>query len=718
MQQIVQKLKTGQMSVIEVSVPALRKGCLLVKNHYSLISAGTEGSTVKAARKGYIGKAQERPQQVKQVIDVLKDQGPVQTYRAVMKKLESYSPLGYSSAGEVVDMASNVKGFVIGDNVACGGLTAFHADIIRVPINLCVKLPKDADLKQAAYNTLGAIAMQGARQADLRLGETCAVIGLGLLGQLTGLLLKASGVRVIGIDIEPAMVKIAGAHSIDLALNRNSDGIEDRIFQFSGGLGCDAVIITAASNSLDPINLAGAISRKRGTIVVVGNVPTGFDREPHFYKKELQVKMSCSYGPGRYDPVYEEKGIDYSPGYVRWTEKRNMQAFQELIYSNRIDLSYLHTHTFRLDNAPKAYDMMLSKSEPYLGILIEYDATQKVDFENRKIAAKLPAPGLRPAGAGIGFIGAGSYAQSHLLPNIPKGKDVFLRAVMTTTGSSSRFAAERYGFDFCTTDEKDIIENDDINTVFITTRHDSHAYYVVRALKAGKHVFVEKPLCLKVQELVDIGKCYAQSDMRRRLLMVGYNRRFAPLIQRLKKELGPGPMAMTYRVNAGAIHGDAWIQDPELGGGRIIGEVCHFVDTLTYLSGSLPDSVYANAMADPSNLNDTLNAALTYQNGSIGIVSYLANGDKMLPKERIEVFCHGTVAIVDDFKKLTIYANGKKKRKKLIFQDKGQKEEVGQFVNTILNGNTELIPFHEIYNASLVTFKIIDSIQTGERIKI
>ena len=308
MQQITQKLRSGQIRVLEVPVPFLQDGCILVRNHYSLISAGTEGSTVKTARKSYIGKAKERPQQVKQVVDVLKSQGPVQTYRAVMKKLDSYSSLGYSCAGEVIAVASDITNYKIGDRVACGGLTASHAEVVSVPANLCVKLEQNADLSQSAYNTLGAIAIQGVRQADLRLGETCAVIGLGLLGQLTALLLRASGIRVLGIDIDPNMVDIGDRYCLDLALNRESNGIESCIFDFTGGIGCDAVIITAASDSLDPINFAGAISRKRGTIVVVGAVPTGFDREPHFYKKELQVKMSCSYGPGRYDPHYEEKG--------------------------------------------------------------------------------------------------------------------------------------------------------------------------------------------------------------------------------------------------------------------------------------------------------------------------------------------------------------------------------------------------------------------------
>jgi polar amino acid transport system substrate-binding protein len=735
MQQFTQKLRNGKMQILEVAVPSLQKSHVLVKTHYSLVSAGTEASTVSAARKGYVGKAKERPQQVKQVVDTLKTLGPVQTYRAVMKKLDAYSPLGYSCVGEVIDVSPDVRGFSMGDLVACGGLSASHSEVVTVPANLCVQLKSDTDLKQAAYNTLGAIALQGVRQADPRLGEICAIIGLGLLGQLTALLLRASGVKTVGIDIDPAMVDIAGKYCLDLALNRREDGIEGKILQFAHGLGCDAVIITAASSSLDPINFAGAISRKKGTIVVVGAVPTGFDREPHFYKKELQVKMSCSYGPGRYDPVYEDKGIDYPPAYVRWTENRNMQAFQELIYTKKIDVSYLTTHTFKLDEAPAAYDMIMAKSEPFIGILIEYDP-QITQISQRRVEIKTKTKpltsSLRPSTGSIGFIGAGSYAQSHLLPNIPKNKNISLKGVMTASGTSSRSVAERYEFEFCTGDEKDILENGNINTVFIATRHDSHAEFVLKALKASKHVFVEKPLCLTAEELSQIvdllnrqanisnGNSTQQLDdsTNRPILMVGYNRRFSPLAQMIKKNFGEGPMSMIYRVNAGSIPADSWIQDAEFGGGRIIGEVCHFVDFLTFMNGSLPVSVYAAAMKDPNNLNDVLNISLRYENGSIGTISYFANGDKGLPKERVEIYANGCTAILGDFKTLVVYADGKKKKKKLLSQNKGQKTEVRQFIEAILNGTGEVIPFEEIHSASLATFKIIESIRSGESVKI
>jgi len=713
MDQLVQKLKDGTMQVLDLPMPHIEKNLLLIRNHFSLISAGTEGSTVKAARKSYLGKAKERPEQVKQVIDTLRTQGITQTYRAVMKKLEAYSPLGYSCAGEVIEVAPDVQGFQVGDLVACGGLTACHAEVVSVPVNLCVRLEKDADLKQAAYNTLGAIALQGVRQADLRLGETCAIIGLGLIGQLAALLLKASGVRVIGIDVSRDMVDIAAQHCADLALTRDDGGIVERIMQFTGGIGCDAVIIAAATDSLDPINFAGSIARKKGSVVVLGAVPTGFDRDPHYYRKELQVKMSCSYGPGRYDPIYEEKGIDYPAAYVRWTEKRNMQAFQELIYTRKIDVSYLTTHTFKLSEAPQAYDMMMSKTEPYIGIVIAYD-TDKV-FQRTRVDIKGPVPSLKPQQVGIGFIGAGSYAQSHLLPNIPGSGKVRKIGVMTATSAGSRSVAERFGFAFCTGEEQDILTSADINTVFIATRHDTHADYVVKSLMAGKHVFVEKPLCLHEEELGRITEAYRAANV---LLMVGYNRRFSPLTQQIKKAFGSGPMSMICRVNAGSIPADSWIQDPAIGGGRIIGEACHFVDLLTYLNGSLPVMVHAAKLVVSDSLDDVVNINLTYANGSIGTIAYYANGDKGLPKERIEIFSLGRTAVIDDFKELTWYEKGKRTAKKLISQDKGQKYEVEAFIESILNGRGPIIPFKEILSTSLVTFRIMESLTTGQTHKI
>jgi predicted dehydrogenase/threonine dehydrogenase-like Zn-dependent dehydrogenase len=715
MLQLTLKLSNGEMQVQQVPNPVLGEGMVLVQNHFSLISAGTEGSTTQAARKSLIGKAKERPQQLKQVLDVLGQQGLQQTYRAVTKKLEAYSPLGYSSAGVVVNVGDGVHHFGIGDKVACAGIGyANHAELIAVPVNLCVKLPDDADLKTAAYNTLGAIALQGIRQANLRLGEYCAVIGLGLLGQLTCLMLKASGIKVVGIDVNTNVVEIAKIYCADLALTHQNAGIEEKIGTFTNGIGVDAVIIAAATNSTDPINLAGAIARKKGTVVILGDVPTGFDRDPYWYKKELELKMSCSYGPGRYDLNYEEKGIDYPPAYVRWTENRNMAAFQQLLVDDKINIDYLTTHEFAFKDAPKAYDMILNKKEHCIGIILKYN-TQKPLIPTKSILTFKSTPLSK---INLAFIGAGSYAQGNLLPNIPKkNKEISLKGVLTNQGTSSKRVAERFGFDYCTSDINDILNNEEVNTVFIATRHDSHANYVLKSLKAGKHVFVEKPLCINETELKKITDLYQSFNKKHSpLLMVGFNRRFSPLSTLLKNGIGTGAMSMIYRVNASKIPGDTWIQDMKLGGGRIIGEACHFIDYLTWLNGSLPIKIYANALPDPANHHDTVNINLSFANGSSGIVGYYANGPKKMPKEYIEVFHNGTSGIIDDFKKLSVF--GREKTNKSLFnQDKGQKKMVEGFIESILIGQPQ-IAFNEIIAVSKASFAVLESIKTGLPIEI
>ncbi len=738
MRQLTQRLKDGKMEILEVPSPVLDSGMVLVQNHYSLISAGTEASTVSAARKSLIGKAKERPDQLKRVLDAVKRQGPVQTYKAVMKRLEAHSPLGYSCAGEVIEVAPEVKGFAVGDLVACGGGGyANHAEVVAVPQNLCVKLPisqinelrtlnvehrtQNGDItkviQRSAYNTLGAIALQGIRQADLKIGETCAVIGLGLIGQLTCNMLKAGGIKVIGIDINQNMVDLAREHCADLAFIREEPGLEEKINEFTSGIGVDVVIITAATSSLDPINFAGHIARKKGMVVVVGAVPTGFERN-NYYRKELDLRMSCSYGPGRYDPHYEEKGHDYPVGYVRWTENRNMQAFQELIHSGKINIDYLTTHVFKLDDAPKAYDMIMERKEPFIGILIEYNVRKP--FVKERIRIKRHAPSAMPSVVSIAFIGAGSYAMGQLLPNIPKGKDVVLKGVMTSSGTSARTVAEKHGFEFCTSDENDVFNNKDINTVFIATRHNTHADYVIKSLKAGKHTYVEKPLCLTIQELEEIAELFElkAKSQELRAMMVGFNRRFSPLTDILKEKIGDGPMAMIYRVNAGPIATDSWIQDKEIGGGRIIGEVCHFVDYLTFINGSLPESVYATALPDSAGLEDTVNINMSFQNGSIGTISYFSTGSKSLFKEYIEVYKTGKTGIIKDFREVEIHGEGKKFSKKLTNQDKGQKKMLNLFLDAIKTAKPAPISFEEIYVITLTTFKIIESLRSKRAIAI
>ncbi len=713
MRQLTQKLKDGNLQVLDVPVPVLSPGMVLVRSHYSVVSAGTEGGTVSTARKGYVGKAKEKPQQVRQVMDSVRQKGPVQTYRAVMKKLDAHSPLGYSVAGEIVEVAPDVRGLSPGDLVACGGATyANHAEYVAVPVNLCVRLPEGANLRDAAYNTVGSIALQGIRQADLRLGETCVVIGLGLLGQLTCLMLRASGVRVAGVDLLPSAVAAAGEHAADAAYPANEPGLEEKILEFTGGIGADAVIITAGTESTGPVDTAGRIARRKGKVVIVGWVGTGFDQDT-YYKKELDLRLSCSYGPGRYDIDYEERGIDYPVDYVRWTENRNMQAFQELIHSGKIDLSYLTTHSFRLEEAPGAYELILEREQPFLGIVIEYDVEKKTRGVTVQTGTAR-APG-KPT---IAFIGAGSYAMGNLLPNITG--DAVLKAVMTATGTGARSVADRYGFEFATSDEQRIWDDPDIDTVFVATRHDSHARYTLRALGTGRSVFVEKPLCLHREELDEIARAVGRlaEEGKAAALMVGYNRRFSPLTDTLRGAIGQGPMAMLYRVNAGAMPGDHWMQQPDIGGGRILGEACHFIDYLTYVNGSLPVSVCASVMEEPSHLEDTVVINLRFANGSVGSVLYLANGSSALPKEHIEIYRAGLTGVLSDFREVKIYGAGKPIRKRLAGQNKGQPQMMDRFLAALREGGPSPIPYGEIHAGMLATFGAVESLRTRRVVEI
>lgn len=713
MKELTQKLGSGEMIIQEIPFPQISKGMLIVKTHFSIISAGTEGSTVTAARKSLIGKAKERPQQVRLVLDTLKNKGPIQTYRAVMKKLDAYSPLGYSCAGEVLEIGDDVNGFEVGDWVACGGVGyANHSEINAVPVNLCVKVPKDSNLLYAAYNTLGAISMQGVRQADLRIGESCVVIGLGLLGQIACLILKASGVKVIGIDISKSAVDLAiQQKTIDIGFTRDEPGIEEKISFFTDGIGADAVMIAAASSSLDPINFAGAVAKKKGKVVILGAVPTGFERNPYWYRKELELKMSCSYGPGRYDINYEEKGHDYPVAYVRWTEKRNMQSFQDLIYRGLINIEYLTTHTFDFEEATKAFDLVVNKNEPYLGIALKFQ-TEK---EHHRKPVIVRSPGKKDK-INISFIGAGSYAQGNLLPYFKGITGLNMKGVLTNTGTTSKRVAEKYGFEFAASAEEEIF-NGTTNTIFIATRHDTHATYVRKGLEKGMHVFVEKPLCIYESELEEIKVLYERMENS---LMIGFNRRFSPLTDILKEQIGTGsPISMIYRINSGQIPPDSWTQDMEIGGGRIIGEVCHFVDYLSYLSGSLVESVSAISLPSPHQTINTVTVLLKFQNGSTGTIAYMANGSKDLPKEYIEIFANGKTGILQDFKEIKIYGKGKKTKKTLFNQNKGQKEMMESYLKNLTIGKGSPISFEEIYNVTKTTFKILQSIQDGgQRIEI
>ncbi len=712
MKQLTQQLKSGKMQVLEVPFPILKTGNLLVRTHFSVISSGTEGKTVKDARKGYIAKAKSRQKEVKQVFDTAKKIGVRATYKLVMNKLESFSSLGYSAAGQVIGVGEDVTEFEVGDFVACGGPSAGHAEVISVPKRLCVKIPSGVDLIEASFTTLASIAIQGIRQADLRFGETCVIIGMGLIGQLTYKILESSGMFPIGIDISKESIEFCRKMEMSRVYHRYDEGLDKVILGYTRGRGVDVAIIAAGTSSLDPVEFAGEIVRKKGKVIIVGSVPTGFSRQ-NYYKKELELKMSCSYGPGRYDLQYEEKGIDYPYAYTRWTEQRNMESFVDLLREKRLSIKSLVTHSYSLDDAPKAYDMILSSNEYFSGIIIKYSIDTEIKASIRlkseiKIVPNTPT---------IGFVGAGSFAKGTLLPVINKHLVQFV-GVVNSSGNSSRFVAEKYGFSYCASTVSDIFSDDHINTVFITTRHDLHAKMVVKAIQNGKNIYVEKPLAMSFLELDTILKHYSdfsnskEECAKQPKLMVGFNRRFAPSVHALYKKMNDElPKSILIRVNAGALPADHWVNDPEIGGGRIIGEVCHFVDLVTFLSKSKVKTLYAESMTEPLDQMDTININLKMENGSIANISYFSNGCSRLPKEYIEVFQAGKVYQIDDYKRLTIFHSSGVKNKRFKGMVKGHKESVHAFLTSIIEGKPSPIPFEESYHSTLVTLKILESLR-------
>ena len=709
MQQLTQQLKSGKMEILEVPFPVLKTGQVLVRNYYSVISAGTEGKTVSDARKGYIAKAQSRQKELKMVIDLIRSEGLLKTYDLVMNKLEAPSALGYSCAGEVIAVGSGITDLKAGDKVACGGSNAVHADVVAVSRNLCVKVPDNVDLKYASFSTIAAIAIQGIRQADLRIGENCTVIGLGIIGLITIQVLKAAGIKTVGIDINPAQVEQAMHSGVNLALVRNQEGIVQTINDFTGGHGTDAVIITAATSSTDPVELAGELCRKKGKVVIVGAVPTGFSRT-HYYRKELDLRMSSSYGPGRYDADYEEKGIDYPIGYVRFTENRNMQTFIDLLASGSIDMDPLISHVFLLADAPSAYDMIMERKEPFSGILIKYK-NELIPDRNIKLSEDYF---LTNHPANVGFIGAGNFAQNHVLPRL-KGKCNFI-GIVTAEGNISRYIADKYKFNYCSDSADALLADDNIGSLFILTRHNTHAKYVCQALESGKNVVVEKPLAMNFEELESVKDAYFKSG---KALMLGFNRRFAPLTQKMNSLFTTDQKkVINIRVNAGVVPPDHWVHDPEVGGGRIIGEVCHFIDLACFIAGSRVKKIHSSVLSVNPLLMDSVSLNLEFGNGSIANIGYYSNGNKNVPKERIEVFCNGTVCLIDDFKSLQIINEKGTKKVRQRGQDKGHSREFELIIEALNTSGKFPISFDEIYHSSLVTLEAVRSIRENRAIDI
>ncbi|MBT8123387.1 MAG: bi-domain-containing oxidoreductase, partial [Gammaproteobacteria bacterium] len=564
MKQVVQNYKTGKLTVDDVPAPELKAKCILVENRCSLISAGTEKSTIDMSRKNLLAKAQARPDLVKKVINQVKKDGVIDTAKMVRGRLDTRAALGYSCAGVIASVADGVEGFTAGDRVACAGQNyASHAEVVNIPKNLCIRIPEAVSFEEASYVAVGSIALQGVRQSEPKLGEVVAVIGLGLLGQLAVQLLKANGCTVIASDLDAAKLELAEKLGADRAVAGNE--LPGAVSGATAGHGADAVLITASTKSSGPVELAGEICRSKGRVVVVGAVGMDLPREP-YYIKELDLRLSCSYGPGRYDTSYEENGNDYPYGYVRWTEQRNMVAFLELVAQGKIDLKSLTTHSFDIEDAKTAYDMIADQSEPYLGIVLQYKSGSSNRF-SRRVA--LGAPRVSNAGIKLGLIGVGNHVKDMLLPAVRKNSAVDIKAVCTSTGLNARFVAEKEEADYCVTNYQEIIDDPDINAVIVGTRHDTHAEIVLAALRHNKHIFVEKPLCLNIDQLNEIDAAYAEVAEQGVVLQVGFNRRYSKHAETMKSFFGlrNNPLTMIYRVNAGVIPAEHWVQDVAVGGG-------------------------------------------------------------------------------------------------------------------------------------------------------
>jgi predicted dehydrogenase/threonine dehydrogenase-like Zn-dependent dehydrogenase len=730
MKQILQDARTGAIAVEEVPAPQLLPGCVLVRVAASVVSAGTERASTEFARKGLLQKARSRPDLVREVIQKVQRDGIFSVVQAVRSRLDQPQNPGYSSAGTVLAIGEGVTDLQPGDRVACAGAGfAVHAEIACVPRLLVARIPLcqagrngEVPFEEAAFATLGAVALHGMRTAEAKLGDLVAVIGLGLLGQLTVQLLKAAGCRVLGLDLDSARADMARQLGAD-ATASSAGVFEDLCSEESRGVGVDSVLITAETSGSEPVNLAGAIARDRAIVVAVGTVGLDIERKT-YYEKELDFRISRSYGPGRYDSAYEQKGRDYPIGYVRWTETRNMEAFLQLLAERKIDIGRLITHRFPVERGHSAYELIMGRSrERFLGVVIQYCGIVDDSHTLKLAPERLRNESVCVSNVAVGLLGAGVFASGTLIPALKASSDTTLVAVCTATGSHAQHTAKKFGFLECTTEEKEIIQNPSLNTVVIATRHHLHASQVVAALAVGKHVFCEKPLCLSGGELQAIVRAYfGATPSRRPLLMVGFNRRFAPMITQMKSFLAQTaePLAMHYRVNAGVLPLDHWVNDRERGGGRILGEVCHFMDLLMFLSASPIIEVDTRSLADPGRYScDNVFILLRFANGSMGTISYLANGDRSFPKERIEVFGGGSVAILEDFHRLELVRHGRRQTLHSRWrQDKGHRAEWAAFAQSVLRGAEAPIGFDDIVCSTLATLRIADSVAAGKRLAV
>ena len=706
MKQIIQDIKNGSTILEEIPVPLIKKGHVLIRTHRSLVSLGTEKMLVEFGKSNILAKARQQPEKVKQVLDKIKTEGLLPTLEAVFNKLDEPLPLGYCNAGEVIAIGEGVYEFNVGDRVASNGA---HAEIVCVPKNLVARIPDKVSYEEAAFAVIGSIGLQGIRLANPTLGENVVVIGLGLIGLITCDLLIANGCKVIGFDFDAKKVELANSRGVRAFISTSCDvvkTVEDLTF----GMGADAIVITASTKSNDVISQAAGMSRKKGRIILVGVIGLDIQRGD-FFKKELSFQVSCSYGPGRYDEDYEQRGMDYPLGYVRWTEKRNFEAVLYAISQNQLRVKPLITERVELKNYLQIYGSMGGGS---IASILEYPGTA-----NEKLTIVAGAKRMsKPAKGIIGIIGAGNFTKMTVMPAL-KGSGAFYKYISSAGGLTAKALANKYGFEFSTTDYKEIINDNDVDLVFITTRHNQHANMVSEALQSGKNVFVEKPLALNLIELNQVLDSY-KSAPNSVCLNVGFNRRFSPFIQKMKQLLGKTPSAMNIiaTMNAGFIPTDVWVQDMKVGGGRIVGEACHFIDLMIYLTGSQVKEVMMSALGtNPTENTDNAIITLKFENGSQGVINYFSNGSKAYSKERVEVYTQGRILVLDNFRKLEGYGfSGFSSFSGKI--DKGHKEQFKRLIKSVQTGSEALIGFEEIVNTSKASFAAIESLQTKNWIKL
>ncbi len=711
-----QNYSSGELGLAEVAVPIVGSGYTVVRTRASLVSVGTEKAIIDIAKKNLLGKALARPDWVKQVIDKVKTEGILEAYRQSMARLEAPMPLGYSSAGVVVEVGKGVTEFCVGDRVACSGSGyASHAEVVRVPVNLCARIPDGVSFEDAAFVALGGIALEAVRMAQPELGHRVAVIGLGLLGQLTVQILKANGCRVLGVDISADKLELARTLGVNVTVNGAADDVAAAAREFSEGYGVDSVIIMASTESNQPLEQAAEICRERGRVVATGLIGLEIPRKP-FYEKEIEFVVSRAWGPGMYDVDYEERNVKYPLPYVRWTAQRNMAAFLDLVAEGQVHVRPLITHRFPFERALDAYEMILEGEDPYIGVILEYGETRpgritRVNLKDGKRSSSGDA-------VGIGLIGAGLYARGTLLLALRKVKHVRLVGVATASGMSGRHVGDKFGFEYSTTDYREILADESVQAVFILTRHNSHARFVAEALRAGKAVFVEKPLALDMKGLEEVIRAWQENSG---FLMVGFNRRFAPTTQYVREQLpdGGGPLVVHCRCNAGYIPPDSWVHHPEEGGGRIVGEVCHFVDLIQSLAGGLPTEVYvASAGGSAGALRDNIAATLKLDNGSLGSIVYVAGGDKSFPREYVEVLGRGSVGVIRNFKSASVTKSGRTSRRGGLGVDRGHRNELEEFIRHLREGKPQPVSIREYVATTLATFAMEESITAGRRIRV